>query len=302
MKRFRIFFFALVFALPLTLTAEVSAEDAAAVPSQKTETSDSARSVVKGDTLWQITKAAYGDPFLWPMLWESNKTTVANPHLIYPGQILSLPSSEDLKKMKLSAASPAASATAKPSSAPVAKKDERISDAVESDETAESQPAAVAAPSAESVPVEEVSSASAREAVAPVEESAPVAVAPPPAKSPFDTSVVKGQPRRDARVVDSSFFPDGVISGIMDGRLLVSQGDIVYVNFTFVKPEVGKRLGIYRKIGSVRNPADGRNLGEEIVRMGTLQIIEISDTGTASSRIVSSRDSVQINDWVLVEK
>ncbi|PKN01666.1 MAG: hypothetical protein CVU77_03935 [Elusimicrobia bacterium HGW-Elusimicrobia-1] len=293
------FFFALVFAVSPTLTKTVSAEGETAAPSRQTEARNDTRSVVKGDTLWQITQAAYGDPFLWPMLWEGNKTTVANPHLIYPGQILSLPSPEDLKKMKLSAALPSASAPAKPASDETSVAAESqpaaVAETVSESAPVGEAPAAAAAPPAESVPVEEVSSA-------PVEESAPDAVAHPPAESPLDTSVVKGQPRRDARVVDSSFSPDGVVSGIMGGRLLVSQGDIVYVHFAFIKPEAGKRLGIYRKMGSVRNPADGRNLGEEIVRIGTLQIIELSADGAASARVISSRDSVQVKDWALVEK
>jgi hypothetical protein len=47
--------------------------------------------VVKGDTLWGIATALLKDPFLWPMIWDSNMDTVPNPHLIFPGQMLRLP-------------------------------------------------------------------------------------------------------------------------------------------------------------------------------------------------------------------
>ena len=40
--------------------------------------------VVKGDTLWDISEEFYGDPFLWPLLWQQNQQ-ISNPHLIYPG-------------------------------------------------------------------------------------------------------------------------------------------------------------------------------------------------------------------------
>ncbi len=46
--------------------------------------------VVKpGDTLWDISKLYLRDPWYWPEIWYLNPQ-VANPHLIYPGDILKL--------------------------------------------------------------------------------------------------------------------------------------------------------------------------------------------------------------------
>jgi len=45
--------------------------------------------VVKGDTLWDISDTFYGDPFLWPLLWQQNQH-ITNPHLIYPGDKIRL--------------------------------------------------------------------------------------------------------------------------------------------------------------------------------------------------------------------
>ncbi len=45
--------------------------------------------VKKGDTLWDISATFLNDPWRWPSLWNVNPQ-IANPHLIYPGDLLTL--------------------------------------------------------------------------------------------------------------------------------------------------------------------------------------------------------------------
>ena len=76
------------------------------------KTPEGTYTVVKGDCLWKISKMKYGSPYYWPAIWDANKNgvvnakdmkykrqqAVTNPNLIYPGQILKIPTLTDAQK------------------------------------------------------------------------------------------------------------------------------------------------------------------------------------------------------------
>lgn len=45
------------------------------------------------DCLWNIAGKIeiYGDPFMWPKIWQSNTDMIRNPDIIHPGQVLTVP-------------------------------------------------------------------------------------------------------------------------------------------------------------------------------------------------------------------
>ena len=60
--------------------------------------------VKSGDTLWAISSLFLKSPWRWPELWGMNLQEIKNPHLIYPGQVLTLERSNGRATLKVGAA------------------------------------------------------------------------------------------------------------------------------------------------------------------------------------------------------
>ena len=48
----------------------------------------------KGDNLWTIARRVYGSGVKYTTIYEANANTIANPHMIFPGQVFELPGEE----------------------------------------------------------------------------------------------------------------------------------------------------------------------------------------------------------------
>ncbi|TAG27689.1 MAG: LysM domain-containing protein [Burkholderiales bacterium] len=60
--------------------------------------------VKSGDTLWAISGLYLKQPWRWPELWGMNLNDIRNPHLIYPGQVLTLDKSSGRAVLRAGAA------------------------------------------------------------------------------------------------------------------------------------------------------------------------------------------------------
>lgn len=75
--------------LPAVLTAMLLTVATYAIAAEMRDDHPTTYTVKRGDTLWDIAGRYLKKPWLWPEIWQANPQ-VKNPHLIYPGDVLSL--------------------------------------------------------------------------------------------------------------------------------------------------------------------------------------------------------------------
>jgi hypothetical protein len=88
---------------PVTGTQRAVAQAAAQTGVPESELAPNAPdtyTVKSGDTLWAISGLYLRRPWRWPELWGMNLEQVRNPHLIYPGQLLTLERSGGMARLR----------------------------------------------------------------------------------------------------------------------------------------------------------------------------------------------------------
>jgi LysM domain len=72
--------------------------------------------VERGDTLWDLARHYYNNPFLWPQIWEANNY-IPNAHWIYPGDPIIIPPLSPVTEEKIAQETASEPVTGGPGSA-----------------------------------------------------------------------------------------------------------------------------------------------------------------------------------------
>jgi len=185
--------------------------------------------VVKGDTLVQISQRFYNDDAQWKKIHSCNKF-IKNPHWIFPGDelVISVDVPEDVAKEEVK---------------------------------------------------EEVASA------------------PAPVTTPKEEPVKKVE--EDSIIADENWEFDGYVSGEKDRKIIIGQGDIVFLDLgkkQNIKPL--DRYTVYRKDRKIVHPESDEDLGNLIRKIGVLEISTDIQSNTCTGRIIMAREPVLVGDMI----
>jgi hypothetical protein len=230
--------------------------------------------IVPGDTLWDLADLAFGNPYLWPQIWNENRY-ILDSHWIYPGDPLLLPARPAVVTEIVPRGAEGA-----PPVAPVA--------------PPRPDPSAVEPP--EEVPAAEMP-ADAFQVPALAERPGG-----PPVTPHAPRTVPKMEPLADEVDIRCSGFiarkdgkPDYFIANQEEeAKVGLTEGDIIYLNRGRENGHVdpGTEYSIVVREGEVRHPITHNFVGHYYRRLGTVRLLAAQDE-TAIAVISMACDEIR---------
>jgi hypothetical protein len=229
--------------------------------------------IVPGDTLWDLADLVFGNPYLWPQIWNENRY-ILDSHWIYPGDPLLLPARPTV-----------------------------VGEVVPQGQEG-APPVAQTGPEPARTSTEEPSTEEAPEVAAEKPEGAP------PAPKDSDTAhAARTLPKLEMVTDDydlrcSGYIapreakPDYFIANQEDeARMGLTEGDIVYLNRgqTNGHMETGTEYSIVVREGEVRHPITHRFLGYYYKRLGSVKVLAAQET-TSIAAISYACDEIRTGD------
>jgi hypothetical protein len=211
------------------------------------------------DTLWDISDAYLGTPWVWPSIWEDNRN-IANPHLIEPGDRIWITPTQ-MRRVT----------------------------AAEADALLSNLPPEPAAAEEFGVALQEP------ELPAPVEpEVAPEIPLVPEERSTQDVADRESTGLISPRQLASA----ATIVGSDAVRVLLSQEDEIFIGLGEGQVEVGDQFTVFRTHEKVFDPDTGALLGYHVETLGWIEVEQIFPE-TAQSRIRMSTGGIEVGDHLI---
>ncbi|MGZ6141866.1 MAG: LysM peptidoglycan-binding domain-containing protein [Myxococcales bacterium] len=244
--------------------------------------------IIKGDTLWDLSQKFLNNPWYWPKIWSLNPG-IENPHWIYPGN-----------KLRIVPGEGGAQAPAQVQAQPPAEEQQPGVDAEAANAPPEEAPAAEEASTSVTPPASpdlEVMRSNSREASNnSVSVSGKLAFTPPPVVTVRSSGLVTPEERANAGTLDASF----------EEKELLATYDTAYVNFKGGSPvKPGDKLVIFRPVGDVIDPISHQKLADQTKTVGVSKVLAV-DGDRVTVQIERTFEEIGRGDlvkpWVAQEK
>jgi chemotaxis protein MotB len=114
-----------------------------------------------------------------------------------------------------------------------------------------------------------------------------------PAQRPLDIALLASV----GYLLPGKIGDSGVLVGVKDHKVLIGEGDIVYLKPGKFNSKEGDTLVVYRKIRNVYHPKTGRYMGRLVTVLGTLKVTEVGRKIT-TAKILKSYNYMLAGDLV----
>jgi LysM repeat protein len=246
--------------------------------------------VVKGDTLWDLAGSYMNNPFLWPKIFEANSAKINNPDLIYPDQEFLIPSVLAAAKMDQPSVSPV-----------VPEEPAYVEEVVPEEVVAVSEPEAVDPVISEEVAPSEMDLAQDVEENLEGEDGA---------FAQDEREAIKKRSKAvpgagfmggiaDTFLADENWEYDGYVLRDRDQRMMISQGDVVYLNIGAAAGVKEKMMAnVYRVGKKVRDPYLKKKTVRMVKRVGTVMVTGQINAEGCTAVVTNSLEAIRIGDIV----
>jgi hypothetical protein len=233
--------------------------------------------VSRGETLWDISEAYLGTPWVWPSVWHEN-SGIQNPHVIEPGDRIWITSNE-MRRVSDEEANQLVSAASEPEP-----EMEIVSDDSE----------------LEFLPEDDTLAYDDEPLPASVEDETELSVPAPMAPSTADTGEILVLPKSpDANFATARLMDESVeIVDAPEIRAFLTQGDLVYLALGEGETQVGDEYEIFRDVLKVRDIETGAVLGYHYDELGWLKIEKVEGE-SSTARIMGVTSEIQRGDHIV---